>query len=231
MSDLRRGAIASPGVRFRLLAGVPEVEAARLLLVARRRQFARGEVVFHRDDPADSLHLIAKGRFAVRVMTPVGDTVTIAVRGSGDSFGETALLAAKAKRTATVSALEPAETFALHEQDFARLRESFPAVDRILFAFLAAELRRQNELLLEALFLPVDRRLRRRLLELARIYGGGRDGQVEIPLKQAELAAMAGTSRATANQILRTEQERGTVLLQRGRMTVVDGPALARRAR
>src|SRR5438552_1131959 len=66
------------------------------------------------------------------------------------------------------------------------------AVDRILFAFLAAELRRQNELLLEALFLPVERRLRRRLLELARVYGGGRDGQVEIPLTQAELAAMAG---------------------------------------
>jgi CRP-like cAMP-binding protein len=218
-------------MRFRLLAGVPDAKVQRLLAAARRRSFTRGEVVFHRDDPADSLHLIVKGRFSVRVMTPLGDTATIAVRGPGDSFGETALLAVRAKRTATVNALEPAETFALDEQDFARLRNSFPSVDRILFAFLAAELHRQNELLLEALYLPVDRRLRRRLLELASIYSGERDSEVAIPLTQRELAAMAGTSRATTNQILRAEQEQGTVLLERGRLIVRDRAALTRRAR
>src|SRR5689334_2068697 len=132
-------------MRFRLLAGVPEADVERLLVAARRRRFDRGEVVFHRDDPADSLHFVVKGRFAVRVMTPLGDTATIAVRGVGDAFGETALLAASAKRTATVRALEPSETFALGEREFARVRERFPAVDRVLFAFLAAELRRQNE--------------------------------------------------------------------------------------
>jgi CRP/FNR family transcriptional regulator, cyclic AMP receptor protein len=213
------------------LAGVPDVEVRRVLAVAHRRRFVRGEVVFHLNDPADALHLIVKGRFAVRVMTPLGDTVTNAVRGPGDSFGETALLAARAKRTATVSALEASETFALDEENFTVLRSSFPAVDRILFAFLAAELRRQNELLLEALYLPVDRRLRRRLLELTHVYGSERDSEVEVPLTQAELAAMAGTSSATANQILRAEQERGTLLLERGRVTVLDRAALGRRAR
>jgi CRP/FNR family cyclic AMP-dependent transcriptional regulator len=218
-------------IRFRLLAGVPVADAERLLTLGRRRRFAAREVVFHRDDPADSLHLIVKGRFAVRVMTPVGDTVTVAVRGPGESFGETALLAAEAKRIATVSALEAAETITLDARALASLRENFPGVDRFLFAFLAAELRRQNELLLEALYLPADRRLRRRLLELARTYGGESDGEVAVPLTQAELAAMAGTSRATANQILRNEQQRGTLRLERGRLVVLDRAALARRAR
>ena len=217
-------------MRFRLLAGIPEAEAQRLLAVARRRRFARGEVVFHRDDPADCLHLIAKGRFAVRVITPSGDTATVAVRGVGDNFGETALLAATPRRSATVSALEPAETFALDAEELEQMRAAFPGVDKILFAFLAAELRRQNDLLLEALYLPVDRRLRRRLLELARIYGGEQD-EVEIPLTQAELASMAGTSRATANQILRAEQKAGTLQLGRGHLLVRDRAALARRAR
>ena len=217
-------------MRFRLLAGVPEAETERLLAAARRRRFARGEVVFHRDDPADCLHLIAKGRFAVRVITPLGDVATLAVRGVGDNFGETALLASSPKRSATVSALEPAETFVLDADDLERLRAAFPGVDRVLFAFLAAELRRQNDLLLEALYLPVDRRLRRRLLELARLYGGER-GEVEIPLTQAELASMAGTSRATANQILRAERQAGTLSLGRGHLLVRDRAALARRAR
>lgn len=187
--------------------------------------------MFHRDDPADTLHLISKGRFAVQVTTPLGDTATIAVRGPGEAFGETALLAARAKRTATVLALEPAETFALGDEEFARLRKSFPAVDRILFAFLAAELRRQNDLLLEALYLPVDRRLRRRLLDLTRAYGRDGDEEVTIPLTQAEVAGMAGTSRATANQILRFEQEKKTLRLERGRVVVVDREALMRRSR
>ena len=58
------------GVQWRLVEGVPEDEVRRLLSVARRRRFSRGEVVFHRDDPADSLHLVQKGRFAIKVMTP-----------------------------------------------------------------------------------------------------------------------------------------------------------------
>jgi CRP/FNR family cyclic AMP-dependent transcriptional regulator len=73
--------------RFPLLAGVPQADAQQALALGRRRRFARGEVVFHRDDPADSIHLIVKGRFAVRVRTPLGDAVTLAIRGPGDSFG------------------------------------------------------------------------------------------------------------------------------------------------
>lgn len=219
-------------MQFRLLAGVPDADRRRVLAIARRRRFARGEVVFHRDDPADTLHLVVNGRFAVLITTPRGDTVTLALRGPGDSFGETALLAATAKRTATVRSLEPAETFAVDEQAFADLRRSFPAVDRILFAYLAAELRRVDELLLEALYLPVERRVRRRLLEVARLYADGDgDGEIAVPLTQAELAAMAGTSRATANQILRAEQEHGTVRLERGRIVVCARDELGRRAR
>src|SRR6478736_8355886 len=118
-------------MKFRLLAGIPEAEAQRLLAVARRRRFARGEVVFHRDDPADCLHLIAKGRFAVRVVTPLGDTATLAVRGVGDNFGETALLALKPRRSATVSALEPAETFVLDADELEQLRAAYPGVNRV----------------------------------------------------------------------------------------------------
>jgi CRP/FNR family transcriptional regulator, cyclic AMP receptor protein len=218
-------------MQFRLLEGVPEADRRRFLAISRRRRFARGEVVFHRDDPADSLHLVVNGRFAVLITTPLGQTATLAVRGAGDSFGETALLAARAKRTATVRALEAAETFAVDEVAFAELRNGFPAVDRILFAALSGELRRTNDLLLEALYLPVDRRLRRRLLELTRIYGSDQDAEVTIPLTQTELAEMAGTSRATANQILREEEDRGALRLERGRIVTLDRAGLLRRAR
>ena len=200
----------------------------RLISVGRRRTFSRGEVVFHREDPADSLHLVQKGRFAIRIMTPLGETTTIAIRGPGDSFGEMALVDESARRSATVAALEDAETLAVYQAEFHRLRKEHPQIDRVLLAFLAGEVQRQNELLLEALYIPVERRVLRRLVELSGTYARANG---EIPLTQEQLAELAGTSRATVNKVLREEQARGTVELRRGKTLVLDTHELSRRAR
>ena len=217
-------------MEWRLLEGVPGEEVRRLLSVARRRTFQQGEVVFHRGDPADSLHLISKGRFKVEVMTPLGEPATIAVRGPGDSFGEMAIVGEGAKRSATIEALEEAETFCVIESEFRRLRSDHPGVDQLLIEFLANEVRMLNERLLEALYVPADRRVLRRLVELAALYGGG-EGEVVIPLTQEELAGLAGTSRATVNQVLRGLEDKGAVELKRGKTIVNDPVALAARSR
>ena len=217
-------------MEWRLLAGVPDDEIRELLQIARRRRFARNEVVFHRDDLGDSLHLIQKGRFSVQVMTPLGDVATIAVRGSGESFGEMALLADEPRRSATVTALEDAETFAVYRPEFEQLRARRPDIDRFLFRFLVGEVRMLNERLLEALYLPVDKRVRRRLVELASLYGTG-SGETTIALTQEAIAELAGGNRTTVNQILRDEEKRGTIALERGKTRVLDLDELARRAR
>jgi CRP-like cAMP-binding protein len=201
-----------------LFAGLPEQDVARVLAAARRRTFGKGEVVFHRGDPGDSLHLVVAGRFAVRVMTPLGDVATLGIRGPGESFGEMALVHPESRRAATVQALEPAETRALAYSQLEQLR---PAVDRMLVALLADEVRRNGELLLDALYVSAERRVLRRLLELGS----------PVVLTQEELAQLAGTSRATVNRVLRDEEKRGTVELTRGRITVTDPGALGRRAR
>jgi CRP-like cAMP-binding protein len=214
-------------MQWRLTDGVPDERVRELLSIARRRRFSRNEVVFHRDDPGDSMHLVSMGRFAIQIMTPLGDTATIGVRGPGESFGELALVAAEARRSATVLSLEEGETFAVYRNEFEQLRREHPSVDDVLFAFLADELRRQNDLLLESLYVPVERRLLRRLSELGSVYGA--DGV--IPLTQEQLAEMTGATRPTVNKVLRDEQERGTIELRRGKTVILDADELARRAR
>jgi CRP-like cAMP-binding protein len=211
-----------------LLAGVPDDEVRRLLSVARRRSFSRGEVVFHHGDPADSMHLVARGRFAVRVRNGRGETVMLAVRGPGDNFGEIALVDAGSTRSATVVALEAAETFAVYRDEFERLRRAFPPVNDAVTAFLVGEVRMLNERLLESLFVPADRRVFRRLRELAALYADG-SGAVEVPLTQDDIAELAGTTRTTVNRALRKAEERGVLELRRGRTIVLDAAALERR--
>jgi len=196
----------------------------QLLAVARRRRFGRNEVVFHRGDPADMLHLIAKGRFASRMTTQLGESVTVAVQGPGEAFGELALVEPDADRSTTVVALEAGETFAVGRDEFNGLRDRYPGVNDVLVRLLAQKLRRQSELLAEALFVSAEERVLRRVCELAALYGG------EIPLTQEDVAGLAGTSRATVNRVLRAEAKRGTVELRRGRTFLLDLEALSKRS-
>jgi CRP-like cAMP-binding protein len=216
-------------VEWQLLADVPPEQVRELLKIARRRIFARNEVVFHRDDPGDSLHLINKGRFAIRVMTPLGDTATIAVRGPGDSFGEMALVGGQ-RRSATVAALEDAETFSIYQREFAQLRREHPAVNDVLVGFLVNEVRMLNERLLDALYVPVERRVVRRLVELAELYPGT-DGVPQITLTQETIAELTGAKRPTVNRVLREEAERGLIELMRGKVRILDIDGLRRRGR
>jgi CRP-like cAMP-binding protein len=216
-------------VEWRLLEGVPAEQVSELLQVARRRRFSRNEVVFHRDDPGDSLHLVSKGRFAIQVMTPLGDTATIAVRGPGESFGEMALIGGT-RRSATVLALEEAETFSIYQPEFERVRRQHLGVTDVLIRFLVSEVRMLNERLLEALYVPVERRVLRRLVELAELYPGT-DGVPVITLTQEALAELAGAARPTVNQVLRDEEKRGTIELARGKTRIVDLDGLRKRAR
>lgn len=217
-------------LEIQLFRDLPEGELRRLVAVAHRRRFKRGEVVFHRGDPADSIHLIAKGRFAARVSTQLGETVTVSVQGPGEAFGELALIEPGSARSTTLVALEAGETHAIHRDDFERLRRSYPTVNDVLVRLLARRLRQSSELLVEGLFLPAETRVLRRVCELARLYGDGSSGTV-IPLTQDDIAGLAGTSRATVNRVLRAEKGRGTVALSRGRTEILDPDALSARAR
>ena len=212
-----------PGMQWPILAGIPEEDARRLQEVARRRTFGRREVVFHRGDPADTLHLVHSGRFAVYIGTPLGDTVTLSMVGPGETFGEIALLADTAPRSATVVALDGGETRAIHKLDFDALCTKHPGVADILARALALQVRRLSELLVEAHHESAERRVLRRLAEL------GDDGGV-VPLTQEELSNLAGTSRATVNRVVRDAQSRGELALRRGRIEVLDAAALTARA-
>src|SRR4051812_46316747 len=107
-------------------------EARRSLLAgARRRRFGRGDIVFHEGDAGDTLHLVAKGRLAVRVTTPLGDVATLLIVGPGEHFGELAVIS-PAPRNATVVALEPSETLSVHRDQFDELRRTYPDLDQFL---------------------------------------------------------------------------------------------------
>ena len=213
----------------RFLDELPADARAFVLQRARRRRFARKEVLFHQDDPAETLHLLDKGWVAIRAVTALGDVATLDLLGEGAIFGELALLPpTHGHRSATVQALEPTQTLEIPATVFMELcTTSVPALTTVL-SMMAGRERRLTRRLVEALYFPVETRLIRRLIEIDDQYGPQSGGQ--IPLTQDDLASLAGTTRETANRVLRRLEEAGAIALAKGSFTVVDHDALQRKA-
>jgi CRP/FNR family cyclic AMP-dependent transcriptional regulator len=210
-----------------LLESLSEEDRRRVLATARRRRYGRREVLWHEGDPGDTLHLIDSGRIAIRVTTLLGDTATVTVLGPGDVVGELALLQGpQGRRTASAIALERTETLVIHHDAFDELRRDHPTVERFLVAVLHAQVVRLTAHLLDALYVPADTRVARRLLELDSVYGSG-----EIGLTQEDVATLAGTSRATVNRVMGELEAAGAVELRRGAIKVTDRAAVERKAR
>jgi CRP/FNR family cyclic AMP-dependent transcriptional regulator len=203
-------------------------EREEFLALARRRAFARNEVVCHEGDPADSLHLVESGHLAVRSGLASGVTATFTILSSGDYFGELALLREDHRRTATVVALEPSRTLSVGASAFDALRTRNPRVERVLSVLLADRIDALSRRLLETMYESLDRRVYRRLVDLAHAYGGSAS-QATIPLSQAQLADLVGATRPSVNQVLQRLADQDLVRLGRARIDILDVGALARR--
>jgi len=123
-------------------------------------------------------------------------------RRGGRPFGGLAILGSETRRSATVVALEPLATRSIYRDDFHRLRREHPQFSEVIIAMLTAQVRQMNPQLIDALYLPAELRVRKRLADLAE-KDEETGGETIIPVRQEDIADLAGTSRATVNRVLR----------------------------
>ena len=147
----------------------------------------------------------------------------------GDFFGELAVVS-PAPRNATAVAIDPTETLVVHRDEFQQLLDQQPSVQALLVEALVTEVRRLAVQLLDALYVPVERRVWRRLLELEAVFGDGSATTV-ISLTQEDLAQVVGTTRPTMNRLLRDGEAAGILhVFARSGRDRRPRPARARRA-
>ncbi len=194
--------------------------------LARRRAYRRNEVIFHEGDTADTVHVIQQGHVASRAMTDAGETVTYQILGPGEMFGLLCLQSPPTWRYGTVVALDRVVTFVIGADQARELWPGDPALSQAVVDLLAGQIRVLASALVEALFVPVDDRVVRRLVALSELYGQGRAGGV-IPLTQEDIAGLAGTSRATVNRVMKSLEAAGSIECRRGQVLVLDPEALA----
>jgi len=213
-----------------LLANLPPEALSKLASAARRRSYRRGEVIFHQGDPGDALHFLTEGRVKVVLDAETGEEAVIAILGPGECFGELALIDGE-PRSATVETLEPVQTVSLARPEFMTFIRENPSVAERLLVTLAGMVRRTDESMADLVFLDLEGRLVKKLLELAEAHGRDVDGatEIELPMTQEDLAAMIGATRASVNKLLGWYEDRGAIQRRGRRIAIFDADRLRRR--
>lgn len=194
----------------------------------RRRNYQRGEVIFHQDDPADRMHIVVEGRVRISIASEDGREKDIALLQPGECFGEMALLDGSS-RSATATAAESSQTFVLSRQDFMDFLEEHPEVVAKTTNLLTRRLRSMNQMLGDMAFLDVPTRVAKQLLELADTYSGNEDNEtIGVPLSQDELARLVGASRETISRALNSYRRLGILSTSHRLITITDREALER---
>ena len=200
---------------FAALSQPDRVEAATHM---RARRFARDEVVFHRDDPAAHMYVIA-------IPDESGHEVVIAMERGGGIFGQLALFD-DAPRSATVTAINETQVLALSREDFLRVIERNPKAMKELLALLARMIRRASGRIEDLVFLDVSGRVAKCLLDISTAQG-----KSEIEMTQDDVAAFVGATRVSVNRALADLESQGALSVGRRHIVVKDVDRLRKQIR
>ena len=197
-----------------------QLESARAVLSVKRVK--AGHRLMSVDAVSDNtVYIVADG--SVKICVHDGDSdVMIGIRGPGEVIGEMSVLDGK-NRSATVIAQEDSMLLWMSHADFWDVLWEMPPIPYNFARMLTQRTRVLTSQVQALSTLDVQGRLARQLVVLAEEYGqpypekGEAARLVPFQLKQAELAAMIGSTREQVNQLLSSWRRRGFIARDRVR--------------
>jgi CRP/FNR family cyclic AMP-dependent transcriptional regulator len=208
--------------RVPLFAELSPDELERVVSVAIPRSFPKGVRVFHEGDDSDACYVVRTGDLRVTREHSDGRAIALATLGTGDFFGELAMLDG-GSRSASVETLSDSELLALPAVDMRRVIASHGEIAAKLIVALTRRLRETNERVARQSFQTVPSRVAGVLAQLIaeEAIPEDRNG-ITVRMTQSDLAQLAGTSRESVSRFLATLERAGVVAVGRGRVTIVE---------
>lgn len=214
--------------RHPLFSALADNEARELLRRAPVKRFQAGEIVFRRGDPGDGLYGVLTGSILIVAESAKGRDLIINKHGTGEVFGELALLDGKGRSAAAV-AHETSELIHVRRDRFLLVLRQQPDAMLQILSFTCGRLRRLTGVFEDAAFLDVPTRLAKQIVMLSDAAGATPNAPITLHISQNDLARMLGVSREFVGKQLAAWRALGIVELGRQRLTVRDAAALRKR--
>ena len=195
-----------------IFSELSDEDISSLAHLALRKRYPKDTVVFFENEEGDFFFTILEGRIKVTILGDDGREVILSVLGSGDFFGEMALLDNE-PRSATAIAVEESELLSLHRTDFQSVLNDNRSITSALIRVLSARLRRANHQISTLALLDVYGRVARVIVDMAREEGKRlRDGRIAFRrATHQEIANRIGTTRETVTRMLKDLERQGLI--------------------
>jgi CRP/FNR family cyclic AMP-dependent transcriptional regulator len=225
--DQAAGLLSKSQLFSRLDQGALRAVAAQ----ASTRTYRKGALLFYQGDPGDAFYVLAEGRVKVFVTSGQGQEMVLVTLGPPDAVGEVALLD-DGPRSASVEALEPVTALAFARSRVLELLLADPRLTAALLGSAGALLRRLTGQAGDLVFLDLEGRVAKVLVEMAERGDGPTTGvlTVDVGLTQSDLGAMVGGTRQSVNQSLHALEARGFIRVHGRIIEIAEPDALRRRA-
>ena len=195
----------------------------RLAELAEWRTLAAGTTICRKGDPGTHLFVVHSGQVKFGSGTAYEREVTLSLLGPGTVFGELAV-ADGGLRTADAFAVGPVELLALARRDLIPFFMSEPGVMLQMMTILAARARWISESYEDTVFLPLPKRLAKRLLLLSQLFGfDTKEGRkLAVSLPHSELASHMHVTRESINRLIQKWRRDGLIEERRGIVVIKD---------
>ena len=187
-----------------VLSDLPDRLLASLLANAKPVKLAAHEILFSDGDPGDGCYRVNEGLLKVSIASPTGAERILAILGPRSIVGDMAMIDGR-PRSASVSALRDCKLSFVSRAAFETLVAKQPEIYKYLFVLIAERLRKADQLVAAASFLPLKGRVARALLDLAKAFGHEVDGGrivIQQKISQSDIADLAGIARENVSRIL-----------------------------
>lgn len=188
--------------------------------VCPERDYRKGETVFREGDPAESLHVVAKGRIKLTRVTPDGRERILAIVGPDDMIGEAFLEQGALYRADAVALGDDVVTCPMSRGQFQQLSLQAPSFVLAFSEILARSLFSCRDRLTGS-YAPIKVRVGRALLEQGRRFGRPSDEpdwlDLETELRHEELASLIGATRVSVSTAISELRQDGLLEGTRGR--------------
>tara|TARA_Y100000996_G_scaffold414254_1_gene404620 strand:+ start:9908 stop:10585 length:678 start_codon:yes stop_codon:yes gene_type:complete len=206
-----------------IFSDLSDSELDNIKTLCQTRKYPKNSMIILEEEMGDVVFIVMTGTVKITRVNDEGKEVILAMLGSGEVFGEMAILDGES-RSANALAQENCEVVTINREEFLNLIKTNNKVALNLMTEFAVRLRKSDQQI-EALSLDdAEHRIGVSILNLAEEMGVIRKGSVTVdnlPYQQ-DIANMAGTSRETVSRVMKIFEERGLITKTGHKLSIPD---------
>lgn len=216
LSIKERAALFKRGLGFEGVAASAIQELARLAAV---KSYAKGDIIFHPNEPCRHFYIVARGLVKVSIYAPSGFRLTYLLAEQGEPLNLIGPFTG-AIRPISAEALRKSLILCIDRKNFASVAFNHPIIFFNIVSILGRAIDSANLRILDMVDKRVEQRLGRVLYTLHTKFGS------TLNFTSSELAELAGTTTESALRALGRFREIGAIRSGRATIQILDAGLL-----